>query len=141
MKVQVQIKSSAKDWQDAITMSAQPLLQAGTIEERYIDAMIESVHENGAYICLMPQIAMPHARSEKGALGTGVAVTKLQTPIMFPEDNEISLLLCLAAADKDQHTETLQALSEFFIDEDLVEEVLGTDDPAVIEKVFAELDS
>lgn len=141
MKFQVQVKSAAADWKEAIAISAAPLLDSKVITEEYVTAMVENVIENGSYICVAPNIALPHARSERGALQTGVAITKLETPVMFPEDKSISILICLAAADKDQHSDALALLSEFFIDEDLVDEVLGTSDPAVIQKVFDGLEA
>lgn len=141
MKFQIQVKDSATDWKDAINISAQPLLAEGIIKEEYINAMVENVIENGSYICVADNIALPHARSEKGAIGTGVAVTKLKSPAIFPEDKSVSILICLAAADSDQHSDALALLSEFFIDDDLVEEVLGSDDPAVIQKVFEGLEA
>lgn len=141
MKFQVQVKPSATDWQDAITLSAAPLLADGSITEEYITAMIENVIENGSYICVADHIALPHARSERGAKKTAVAITKLATPVMFPDEKSVSILICLAAADKNEHSDALALLSEFFIDEDLVEEVLGTSDAAVIQKVFDSLEA
>ncbi len=141
MKFQVQVKASATDWKDAIALSAGPLLADGSITDEYVTAMIENVIENGSYICVAPEIALPHASSERGALKTAVAVTKLESPVMFPEDKSISILICLAAADKTQHSDALALLSDFFIDDDLMEEALGTSDPAVIQKIFDELEA
>ncbi len=140
MKFQVQVKEKATDWKEAITISAAPLLAEGSITEDYIKAMIENVIENGAYICVADHIALPHARSERGALKTAVAVTKLKSPVMFPEDKSVSILICLAAADKTEHSDALALLSDFFIEDELIEEVLGTSDPAVIQKVFDNLE-
>lgn len=139
MKFEVQVKDAVSDWKEAITLSAQPLLAKNSITEEYIQAMIENVIENGSYICVADHIALPHARSERGAKETAVAVTKLKTPVMFPEEKSVSILVCLSAADAAQHSDTLALLSDFFIDDDLVETVLGSDDVSVIEKVFSDL--
>ncbi len=141
MKFQVQVKPAASDWKDAIALSAAPLLADGSITDEYITAMVENVIENGSYICVADNIALPHARSERGALKTAVAVTKLEAPVMFPEDKSVSILICLAAADKEQHSDALALLSEFFIDDDLMEEAMNTSDPAVIQKIFDNLEA
>ena len=44
------------DWRDAVRRSAQPLLQQGYIEARYIDAMIANIEENGPYIVISPRL-------------------------------------------------------------------------------------
>ena len=61
-------------WQEAIRLGAKPLLAQGIIEEAYIDAMIQNVLDNGNYIILLPQVAMPHARPEAGSNGIGTSV-------------------------------------------------------------------
>lgn len=140
MKFQVQVKDAPKTWQEAIALSADPLLKNGDITEEYIGAMVENVIENGAYIVVAPNIALPHARSERGAVRTAVAVTKLNSAVMFPEDKSVSILICLSAQDKTEHSDALALLSDFFIDDDLIEEVLNTSDTAVIQKVFDNLE-
>lgn len=141
MKFDVQVKESAITWQDAITLAAQPLLANQSIKEEYIEAMIENVIENGTYIIVADNIALPHARSERGALKTAVAVTKLEKAVMFPEDKSVSILICLSAQDAAQHSDALAMLSDFFIDDDLIEEVMNSNDVAVIQKVFDNLEA
>lgn len=141
MKFQVQVKESVSTWEEAIKVAGAPLLANGDITEEYIGAMIENVIENGAYIVVAPNIALPHARSERGAVRTAVAVTKLQKPVMFPEDKPVCILVCLSAQDTNEHSEALALLSDFFIDDDYVEEVMNTSDPAVIQKVFDNLEA
>ncbi|MFQ7538657.1 MAG: PTS sugar transporter subunit IIA [Clostridium sp.] len=46
----VDVRVHAADWEDAIRISAQHLLETGKIEERYIGAMIDAVHRVGPYI-------------------------------------------------------------------------------------------
>ncbi|MDD3404207.1 MAG: PTS sugar transporter subunit IIA, partial [Hespellia sp.] len=58
----IRFEEEMSDWKEAIRLVAQPLLENGCIEERYIDAMIRNVIENGPYIIIMPGLAMPHAR-------------------------------------------------------------------------------
>ena len=55
----IQLDIECSDWRDAIIRSAQPLLDQGKIEDKYIDAMIDNVKENGAYIIISPEFALP----------------------------------------------------------------------------------
>ena len=47
-------------WQEAIRVSARPLIGKEIIEESYVQAMIQNVLDNGNYIILLPLVAMPH---------------------------------------------------------------------------------
>lgn len=60
----VSIKSSAKDWQEAIDFSMSPLLANHYINEDYITAIKDSTLRNGPYYILVPGVAMPkHGRN------------------------------------------------------------------------------
>ena len=73
-------------WEDAIKTAASPLLDQGFIKAEYIDAMIDNVNKNGAYMIIVPGFAMPHARPECGAVKTGMSVLHLKEPVVFPGD-------------------------------------------------------
>ncbi len=44
---QIQLQQTADDWEDAIRVSAKPLLDEGDITEHYVQAMIDSVKQFG----------------------------------------------------------------------------------------------
>lgn len=97
--------------EEAIRLGGSLLLKQDLIEEKYIDAMIENVLENGPYIVLAPQIAIPHARVEYGSKGIGFSIMTLKEPIPFGHsvNDPVKLVVCLCAIDHQSH---LLALSE-----------------------------
>ena len=68
----VRFEKSAKDWEDAIRIATKDLLAGGYIKESYVDGIIDCVKEFGPYIVIAPDIALPHARPEKGAIRPGL---------------------------------------------------------------------
>ena len=55
-------------WEEAIRLTAQPLLTKGKIKESYIQAMIDKVKEYGPFINIGEYLALPHARPEEGVI-------------------------------------------------------------------------
>jgi PTS system ascorbate-specific IIA component len=108
----IRVLESATDGKDAIRQSSQPLLENGYIKPEYIDAMIESVLTLGFYIVLTEGVAMPHARSEKGAIKTAIGFTKFNKPVMFGE-KEVFLVLPLSAQDSNTHMEYMEKMADF----------------------------
>lgn len=100
-------------WQEAIALSAKPLLESNAIEETYIDAMIGKVKEFGAFIDLGKGVAIPHARPEDGVNHVGMAMLNLKEPIYLLDDptHEIRLLICIAAVDNQTHLKALSHLT------------------------------
>lgn len=138
----IQIADSVADWQSAIQMAAKPLLNKGYIEERYIDAMIETVNTLGAYIVIAPNIAMPHARSESGALKNSFAVLKLKKPVYFDdsEDSRAVLILPISCVDNETHMKMLQALAMVLGDPELADKVVNSVDTEEIYNIFANVE-
>ena len=108
----IQFFDKAKDWEEAVQLSGNPLLEGGEIKQSYIDGMIESVKEHGPYIVIAPNIALPHARPETGSVKIGFSYMKLNEPVSFLEDGsaDASLFIALSCVDADTHLEMLQSI-------------------------------
>ncbi len=108
----IQFYEKAKDWEEAVILSAAPLLDHGKIKQSYIDGMIESVKEHGPYIVIAPNIAMPHARPETGSIEIGYSFMKLNEPVSFAEDgsSDAKLFIALSCVDANTHLEMLQSI-------------------------------
>lgn len=111
-------------WQEAIRKGAQPLLEKNLIEEAYIDAMIQNVLDNGNYIILLPQVAMPHARPEYGSKGIGITFLHLNEAVLFPGKEPVNVLFTLASDSPDGHLELIANLGELLSDEELYQKVI-----------------
>jgi len=110
----IQLKQKAGSWQEAIRVSAEPLLENQAIEPRYIEAMISNVETYGPYIVIAPGIALAHARPEDGVNAVGLSVTTLEHPVVFGNEHydPVELVVCLAAADTFSHLEVLSNIAE-----------------------------
>ena len=101
----IQLDVEADSWRAAIGKSAGPLLKNGYIEERYIDAMIHNVEENGPYFVIAEGFAVPHEASDQGCLKTGMNLIRLKTPVELDDEEKIPVefLCCLSAKDHKMH--------------------------------------
>lgn len=103
----IQLDISCRNWRDAIIQSAQPLLDAGKIEDRYIDAMLDNVRENGAYIVLSPGFALPHEGFDRGCNEVGMNLIRLTDPVIIEdidgELNEVKFFCCMSTEDHKKH--------------------------------------
>ncbi|MBN2604971.1 MAG: BglG family transcription antiterminator [Bacilli bacterium] len=128
--------NSVASWQEAIKLSAQPLLDANLIEQKYIDKVISNVNELGPYIVIAPNIAISHARPQDGVNGLGMTMLILDEAVYFSKDLErpVRIIITLSAPDNEQHLLALQQLSRLLM-EDLDRLLEATDAKTVIELV------
>lgn len=62
-KESIEFGYEAADWRDAVRQAGKLLLNAGAITESYIDAMINMVEAEGAYMLVAPGVAcLMHVR-------------------------------------------------------------------------------
>lgn len=101
----IQLDVECEDWEDAVTQSALRLLDAGYIEARYIDAMIENIKENGPYVVMSKGFAVPHEGLEQGSIKVGMNLIRLKNPVPFGDEefDPVEFVCCLSAVDKKTH--------------------------------------
>ncbi len=101
----IQLDVKCTDWKDAVRKSALPLLQMQFIEERYIDAMIRNIEENGPYIVLSKGFALPHEGTDQGVKKVCMNLIRLKEPVAFgaEERDPVEFVCTLGAVDHESH--------------------------------------
>lgn len=105
---------SVSNWEEAVHEVGGLMVSSGAVEERYVEAMIQTVHELGPYIVIAPGIAMPHALPEKGVIEPCMAILTLDPPIPFgnPDNDPVMIVVAFGAVDKEQHVEALRQMAQ-----------------------------
>lgn len=129
--------NSDLSWQDAIKLSAQPLIEAHKISPKYVEAIISNVNENGPYINIGPEIALAHARPDQGVKKLGMSLLLLDHDINLVDDkHKIKLIIVLAAADATSHLKALSELAQILGNKDDVNLIMKAKKSSEIEDLI-----
>jgi len=130
----IRLNYGAKDWEDAVRESGRLLVKAGLVDEQYIEALVEMVHQYSAYMLVAAGIAMPHSHSNKGVRKTGISYLKLNHPVIFPqkESNPVELLIAVAAENDNNHIDAISKVAAILSDEKSMEELKRCNDQETI---------
>lgn len=127
----IRLGLSAKTWQEAVKLAAQPLIDNGAVSISYYEAIMASTEKHGPYYILMPGVAMPHAAAGQGVFRDAFSLITLKQPVLFSDGKEVSILITLAATTATSHTKDaipqLVALLEL---DNVVERLLACQTPA-----------
>lgn len=139
-KHSITAKYQAKNRNDAVCKSGELLVRMGAAESTYVDAMIENLETNGAYIVIAPGIAMPHARPETGAKRVGFSLVTLAEPVVFghPTNDPVKLVLGFCAIDQKKHLQALAELMTLLSDEDRMHAILKSRNTDAIYQLILE---
>lgn len=134
----VEVNINVKNREEAIRKGGELLEKNGFIEKKYVEAMIENLKENGAYIVLAPGIAFPHARPEYGAKKIGFSIITLENAIEFGNktNDPVKLVVCISAVDHDTHLEAFAELVDIMADEEKLNNIMNAKNKNDILKNF-----
>lgn len=137
-------EESPSNWEEAVVLSCQTLLEKKMITQQYIDEIVDCVKKYGPYIVIVPGVAMPHSSEDsQGVLGTAISFTKMKDEVVFEEGNpekNASLFFTLAAKNSDEHVENISKLSEMLMTDGLIEALMAIETIADYEKVMMTFD-
>lgn len=128
----IQLQSKVSDWKEAIRVASQPLVELGTVEDKYVDAMIQSIEANGPYVVITPGVAIPHSRPEHGVRSLSMSLLKLDEEVEFTAGHPVRLIIILAATDSESHLRALVQLTQLLSEPSNIEDILASSDKQVL---------
>ena len=105
----IQLGIKANGWEEALYLAAMPLLKKKVITREYIHAMIESCKKSGEYIVILPNIALPHAKPDQGAMDLGLSITVLSEAVSIAQ-KQFKYIFTLSAVDNQKHLKAMSQL-------------------------------
>lgn len=102
----------AVDWEDAVKQACGVLTETGDTTNEFTDSAIQSVKKAGAYIVIMPGVALVHGDVGKGVERLAMSMITLESPIRFyhPSNDPVWVIFCLAPIDNWSHIHAFRGL-------------------------------
>ncbi|MPQ44910.1 PTS sugar transporter subunit IIA [Clostridium tarantellae] len=121
----IELDVNVENWEEAVKKAGELLVKKGLVQKEYVQAMINTVKEMGAYIVISEGIAMPHGRPEDGVNAVGVSLITLKTPVEFgnKEYDPVKVVICLCAKNHESHIELLKNLMVVLEDDEFVKKI------------------
>ena len=112
------VDSDSHDWQEAVKIIGKLLLDLDSIEEGYIQAMIDVINDIGPYIVVIPHLAIAHAAPLTYVKKNDLVIGVFKEPIYFGSDNDpVHIIIGLCALTPHSHLEQFQRIADIFSDE------------------------
>ncbi len=121
------INGEGVTWQEAVRLSALPLVEDGSVSEDYYKQIVACIEKHGPYVVFEHNIAMPHTtENPEGAYKTGIGFMVSENMIDFGEDEdgekkEANLFFTLSAVNSEEHMNNISQLMDIFMNDDLID--------------------
>lgn len=122
-------------WQDAVRISAESLVDDGTVDADYYKQIVACIEKYGPYVVFDHNIAMPHTQENaQGAHATGIGFMVSEKMIDFGTDEdgekkEANVFFTLSSTNPDEHMNNIMQLSAIFMNDDLIDALAAARTP------------
>lgn len=122
-------------WQEAIRLSAESLVEDGSVEPNYYEQIVSCIEQYGPYVVFDHMVAMPHSQmdaKEVHKTGIGFMVSKKVVDFGVDEDGEkkeAKLFFTIAACNPEEHLENIGQLMGIFANEPLLDALMEAETP------------
>ena len=133
-KERIQLGAAATDRTDAIRQAGNLLVKSGCVLPDYVNGMLKREESMSTY--LGSGVSIPHGvyENKEHVLQTGISVLQLPQGVEWDEGGESVYLVIGIAASSDEHVGVLASLAEAVEDENVLQEMISTNDPEIILK-------
>lgn len=134
----IEIIDEIIDWKDSVKLASKPLIKDGSIDELYVNNMIDSVEKHGPYMVLRDYFALLHAQP-------GVGVNKVASSILVNKKEidfkgkPVKVIIVFSAIDSNSHLEMLKHISSIISDNDKFDEIIKGDRNKIIKLLKEEV--
>ena len=134
----IALNVDVKDWDEAVRVSGKMLVDTASVEERYIEAMIETVKSIGPYIVIAPGVALPHARPEDGVNEPCMSLLTLKTPVNFGNEHNdpVKLVVSFGTVDHEAHVQAISKLARIIADPEKLDSLFNAERVEQVEKII-----
>lgn len=129
--------SGSTDWEEAIAAAIALLELDQRVTADYLPRVLEANQKHGPYFVVAPGIAIAHAEPGPDVLATGMALLRLEQPVVSGSANDpVHLLFAFCAVDSNSHIELLSRFAEVMSTEGNVNILLNEPNLTIIRNLL-----
>lgn len=126
------------DWQTAVSISGNMLVNNGFVNEDYANNMVSAFENYGSYMVIDDGIAIPHAKNDDNVYQTGIVLTICRQPVLFNDEKQITAFFAFCSVDHQEHLDALVAISNLIRETDFKSRLTSfKDENEVVKFIYA----
>jgi len=107
-------------WQELVDVAGAPLVRQGSVEPVFLQSIKDTIERYGAYMVLVDDIALLHARPEAGVHEVAMSLALLRRPV-YLQDKRVKAAFVFAAVDQNSHLGLLKELAAILADDEFLD--------------------
>lgn len=121
-------RDSRTIWARALYTTAAPLIERGSIDEHYVECIIERLEEAGPYMFVTKDLILAHARPENGVKHLDLSIGIVPDGIYFDDKKRARIIFILVVEDQQKHMGILKDIRKALAKPAQVDEIVDKKD-------------
>ena len=117
-------KKQQTAWERALYETAAPLLARESMQEEYVDSIVQRLKETGPYMFVTQDLILAHARPENGVKHIDLAIGIAPEGIAFEGDKTARIVFLLVVEDQQKHMGILKDIRKALAKTSQVDELV-----------------
>ncbi len=123
-------------WKQALYTTAAPLLRRGSMDEHYVQCIIDRLVEAGPYMFATKDLILAHARPESGVKHLDLSIGIAPEGVLFDGGKRARVIFLLVVEDQNKHMGILRDIRRVLAKPYQIDELIGADSPAGVCKIL-----
>lgn len=112
VKDTIQILDDVLPWEEAVRMTAAPLMRRGDITEQYVEQAISNIRDDKPFIMIADGVIIAHAGVDDGAKRVCLSLLTMPERINVADYMEADVIIMIGTPDPTKHLDVLEQLNE-----------------------------
>lgn len=132
----IRIVNQVDNYEVAIKLAGEMLLESQAIEEKYIDSVIANHNYKDPYMVLGNGVAIPHSSPKEGVNDIGISLLIIKEGVKFSDNEVVYLVFFLAPINQKQHSQAILDILSISENINIVKEIIDASDEDVVQKLI-----
>lgn len=112
VKDTIQILDDVLPWEEAVRMTATPLMRRGDITEQYVEQAISNIRDDKPFIMIADGVIIAHAGVDDGVKRVCLSLLTMPERINVADYMEADVIIMIGTPDPTKHLDVLEQLNE-----------------------------
>lgn len=112
VKDTIQILDEVLPWEEAVRMTAAPLMRRGDVTEQYVEQAISNIRDDKPFIMIADGVIIAHAGVDDGAKRVCLSLLTMPERINVADYMEADVIIMIGTPDPTKHLDVLEQLNE-----------------------------
>lgn len=135
----IKIHEEEYRWMQSIQEAGKCLVENGSIDSKYLDAIISQIRYYGPYMFITPRVILAHAKPEEGVNFLDISLHIFKNSVEYSDFHKANIVIVLATKDQESHLKLLKDIVTIFSIQTRIDDLLQMENESQVQAYLRDI--